>query len=46
MRISLSPSLLNEDLHPSDKKRFNVMGPNKAWGAQEYLGAGIDLRTP
>ena len=34
------PSLLNEDLHPSDKKRFNAMGPNKIWGR------GIDLRTP
>ena len=33
------PSLLNEDLHPLDKKRFNDMGPDKAWGAQYDLGA-------
>ena len=26
--------LLNDDLHPSDKKWFNGVGPNKAWGAQ------------
>ena len=26
--------LLNEDLHPSDKKLFNGMGPDKARGAQ------------
>ena len=27
-------SLLNEDLHPSDKKWFNDMGSDKAWGTQ------------
>ena len=34
MQYIVIPSLLNEDLHPADKKWFNGIYPDKAWGAQ------------
>ena len=40
------PSILNEDLHLSDKKWFNSMGPIRLGGPNKIWGPDIDLRTP
>ena len=40
------PSLLNENLLPSDKKWFNSMGPDKAWRAPIRFGGPVLIFLP
>ena len=39
------PSLLNEDLQPSDKKQFNGMGPDRAGGPVRF-GGPVSIFVP